>query len=142
MLKKEKQELLERLNQSGLLYEELTLSGREIIIHEATGHSARKIGEMSIAIEGDKGISEDVKNALFTLFIPLSACSAGDLPQTSEDFFWMKNDDIEEWTKKARAMNPQFFALLDLQEKRLNQYLSESELSKKKKSRSSSKARS
>lgn len=147
MQAKLKKELLERLTANGLLYEELNLSGREIIIHEVTGHSSRKIGMISMQIEHDTKLDENLKNALFTLYVPLVACSEGDLPESYDSFFWMKDSDIEIWTKHARLMNPKIFLLLDEQEKRLESYISEierkkkadQEIEKKKKKRTTSK---
>jgi hypothetical protein len=135
----DKKALLEKLEANHLIYKELSFSGRTIIIHETTGHSSRRLGAMSVQLEQDTSVGEDEKNALFTLYIPLMVCSAGDLPQSYDDFFWMKNSDIEEWTQAARKMNPQLFSLLDFQEKRLDKYMSDQELSKKKKRRSGSK---
>ena len=137
----ERKELLERLKKSGLLYESISLSGREIIVHEATGHTSRKIGAMSVELEGNADISNETKNALFTLYIPLVACSAGDVPEGHEEFFWMKNDDIETWLVAARKLNPKLFTLLDIQEERLGQLLTEEELAKKKPKRSRSSKR-
>lgn len=129
-----KEELLERLNANHLHYEVLDLSGREIIVHEATGHTSRKIGEKSYEVESDPAISESVKNTLFTLLIPLTACSEGDIPKDTDEFFWMKDADIESWTRCARKINPQLFLLLDDQEKRLEQFLA-TPATKEKKSR-------
>jgi hypothetical protein len=134
----EKKALLERLEGNGLLYKILPLSRREIIVHEATGHTARKMGELSMEIESDKSLNEAQKDALFSLYIPLMSCSAGDLPKDYDDFLWMKNEDIEEWTKQAREMNPNLFSILDFHEKHLQTYLSEQEIQKKKRKRSKS----
>lgn len=135
-----KKSLLEKLESNHLLYKVFDFSGRIIIVHEATGHSSRKFGELSIKTEQDESLAEETKTALFSLYIPLMSCSEGDLPQTPDDFFWMKNEDIETWTREARTMNPQLFGLLDLQEKRLDQFLSDSDRAKKKKRRTKSNA--
>lgn len=139
----QKQELLDRLKTSGLLFEVLNLSGKEIIVHEATGHTSRRIGVLSHEIESSTDVSESVKNSLFTLYIPLVACSEGDVPSNPDDFFWMKNEDIEEWLRVARKINPKIFALLDLQEKQIEAImLTEAQLAKKKRKRTKSKASS
>jgi hypothetical protein len=135
----DKKALLERLESHGILCTDLSLSGKSIIVHEATGHTSRKFGELTFQIEQDVSIDENTKNALYSLYIPLVSCSDGDIPKTPDDFLWMKNADIETWTKEARKMNPQLFGLLDMQEKRLDKFLSEQELSKKKPKRSRSK---
>jgi len=127
----EKQTLLERLKESHLLFEEFNLSGRIIIIHETTGHTSRRIGEMVVAIEGDPDLSEGIKDSLFTLYIPCMACSEGDLPKSYDEFLWLKSEDIEQWVKKARKMNPKIFSLLE-QERRLTVYLDRQEQAKKK----------
>ena len=118
-----KKELLEKLEAHGLFYKVLNLSGREIIIFESTGHSSRRIGAMIAEIETDASLDEGAKNALATLYVPLMACSMCDVPVSYDDFFWMKNEDIEEWTREMRAVNSKIFALLDEQEKRLNLFL-------------------
>jgi hypothetical protein len=132
MNQSDKKTLLEKLESNGVLYRDLSFSGRNIIVHETTGHTSRKFGELTMRIEQDASIDNNTKNALFTLYIPLVSCSDGDIPQTPDDFLWMKNEDIEAWTKEAREMNPKLFGLLDMQEERLDNYLSEQELSKKK----------
>lgn len=128
----EKKDLLEKFKSHGILYKDLSLSRRNIIIQEATGHTSRKYGELTVMIEQDAGIDPNTKNALYTLYVPLVACSAGDVPQTPDEFLWMKNEDIETWTREARRLNPQLFGLLDAQESQLDDLLSEQELSKKK----------
>ncbi len=128
----DKKAILEKLKSHSILYRDLSFSGRNIIVHETTGHDSRKFGELTVQIEQDAGIDKDTKNVLFTLYIPLVSCSDGDIPQTPDDFLWMKNEDIEAWTKEARKMSPRLFGLLDVQEERLDKYLSEQELSKKK----------
>lgn len=130
-----KQEILERLEAHGLLYKVLGLSGREIVIFESTGHSSRKIGALQAAIEMDTELDEGMKDALSTLYVPLMACSEGDVPENYDAFFWMKDGDIEEWTREMRAINPKIFALLDEQEKKLSLFLhplSQKELEEKK----------
>lgn len=131
-----KKALLEKLTAHGLIHEVLDLSGREIVIFESTGHSSRKIGAMIVDIETDATLDESAKNALATLYVPLMACSEGDVPENYDSFFWMKNEDIELWTSRMRAMNPKIFALLDEQEKMLTHFLhsiSEEEREEKKK---------
>lgn len=129
-----KTDILDRLNKAGLLFETINLSGvyKEVIVHEATGHTSRKIGQMAVEFESDASIDEATKNAIFTLYIPLLACSEGDLPKSPSDFFDMKEADIEKWTVTARKLNPQIFGLLDIQEKRLKAFLSDEEKAKKK----------
>lgn len=139
MIEEKRKEILERLEKAGLLFESIHLSGiyKEIVVHEVTGHSARLIGQLSIEIGTDDSLSEDVKDALFALYIPLTACSQGDVPdcgkeQGYQNFFDMKDSDIETWTRTARKLNPQIFNLLDLQEAALSKYLTAEELAKKK----------
>ncbi len=118
-----KKALLEKLTAHGLFHEVLDLSGREIVIFESTGHSSRKIGAMQAAIEIDTELDEGMKDALSTLYVPLMACSEGDVPESYDAFLWMKNEDIELWTSRMRALNPKIFVLLDEQERKLNLFL-------------------
>jgi len=124
MQKQDKEILFERLKKSGLFHKTLSLSGREIVIHETTGHSSRKRGALAMQIEQDESLSEDVKNSLATLYVPLMSCSEGDVPESYDDFFWMKDADIETWVREARQINPPIFALLDAQEERLKIFMS------------------
>lgn len=140
MQAQDKKDALERLERAGLQYSVINLSGayQEIIVHEATGNTHRMMAEMVAEVDTDVSISHNTKMAVISLYIPTIACSKGDMPKTYEEFFDMKNSDIDTWVTTARKRNPQLFGLLDEQEKVLNKFLSEDAIEEKKRKRSKS----
>jgi hypothetical protein len=133
----DKKALLEKLESFGLQYKALSLTKREIVVHESNGHTAAHLNELFSRYIADETLTPQKKNGLLTVYAPLAACSAGDVPN-EDDFYWMKDADVETWVREARALNPHLFARLSEQEQLLSE-MSEEELAKKKKSRRRSK---
>ena len=67
--------------------------------------------------------------ALERLYVPLAACSFGDVP-TAEEFLALPDADIDIWINEARQVNPEYFEWLDAAEK-IVEKLNEEQLKKK-----------
>lgn len=115
------------MNESnGLLSETIKLSGRAITVSEATYMMGMKRGTLiaeADVFEPDDDDAKDVAlsiNVLKSVYAPLAACSSGDVP-TPNEFFKMREADIEEWTRVARKLNSHWFKWLDEVEKMLDE---------------------
>lgn len=116
---------------NGLITKAINLSGRHIVVSEAT----YLMGIQRGTIIGDILESTDdgdhiVQNVLTSIYAPLAACSSGDVP-TKEEFLSMREADIEEWLSVGRKLNSHWFSWMDELEKSLTEQEKKAELQKK-----------
>jgi len=107
---------------SNLKTETLDLSGRKIVVSEATYlmgiERGRIIGDMTIKAQEtapvDENSSASIKGSLMVnIYSGLIACSTGDLPNEKEFIDGMRESDIEDWIASAKRLNPRWFSWMD-----------------------------
>jgi len=103
---------------NGLKTKKLDLSGRKITVSEATYMMGIQRGLAITEIMENPAEDDIAQNVLLNIYVNLKACSAGDVPGP-DDFFKMRESDVETWIKEARALNPSWFYFLDRAEKAL-----------------------
>jgi hypothetical protein len=105
------------------------IPARKLLIMESCGLLSFRFG----AINADLRLREKdgMTQALEKVYVPLAACSFGDVP-TADEFLAMPSSDISVWTSEAREINPSFFEWLNAAEK-IVEKLNEEDLKKKEK---------
>lgn len=83
---------------------------RAILVMEACGLLSFRLGNINASLKFRE--SDEGSLPLEMIYAPLAACSFGDVP-TPDEFLAMPGADIDVWLKKAREINPEFFASLD-----------------------------
>lgn len=97
-------------NMENLLTENIDLSGRKIMVSEATYlmgiERGRIIGLMTAATA--ESPNEIQSSVLINVYSGLAACSTGDVP-TADDFLQMRDSDVQKWIDAARRLNGHWF---------------------------------
>lgn len=107
---------------------------RTILIMESCGLLSFRFGSLNSQIRLRD--ADEMSNALEKLYVPLAACSFGDVP-TADEFMALPPQDIAIWTQEARVINPEYFEWLSAAEKVVEALNEESLKKKEKKQRKS-----
>ena len=102
---------------------------RKMLIMESCGLLSFRRGNLKAEVSMRPADSSSF--ALEKLYVPLAACSFGDVP-TADEFLALPDADIDIWINDARQINPQYFEWLDAAQKSVEK-LNEETLKKKEK---------
>jgi hypothetical protein len=102
---------------------------RKLLIMESCGLLSFRRGNLKAEVGLRPADSSSF--ALEKLYVPLAACSFGDVP-TADEFLALPDADIDIWINEARQINPQYFEWLDAAQKVIAE-LNEDRLKKKEK---------
>jgi len=107
------------MTSNGLKTKKLNLSGREIVVSEATYLMGIQRGIAISEVMENPDDSDIIQNVLLNVYVNLKACSEGDIP-TRDEFLNMREPDVEAWIRASRDLNPEWFWFLTEAEKALS----------------------
>lgn len=119
----------------GLLVEEISLSGRLIIVSEANGYMGVQRGTIIAKLQNSPVDDPYLQRYLEEVYAPLVSCSSGDVPKTPNEFMSLRETDIEAWIQVAKKYNPAWFEWLTIAEEELRKALTPETKKKKEQSK-------
>lgn len=111
--------------EDNLIATPLNLSGREIVVKEASGLMSIRRSRMFDEVAANPDPDDYVQAFLLNVYVNLICCSEGNLPKDGAEFLSMKEADIEAWTAAARKVNPHWFGWLDNAERVIGELTAE-----------------